>query len=143
MRSVRISAAFILVRTPRRGDCVTDKTHIERAYERVWGVFVTHSCERSIAACERSFAPLFTRERTRGVRGWGADVTRDSVIDPEPADPEPLPRVPTLVKGDLKNFPTDIIADVGLQRFPLNDYRGGLNSKDGPFALKPEEAQDL
>jgi hypothetical protein len=32
---------------------------------------------------------------------------------------------------------------MGLQRFPLSDYRGGLNTKDGPFGLEPNEAQSL
>lgn len=45
----------------------------------------------------------------------------------------------------LESSPADpcIIASVGLQRFPLSDFRGGLNTRDGPFALDPNEAQSL
>lgn len=32
---------------------------------------------------------------------------------------------------------------MGLQRFPISDFRGGLNTRDGPFALESNEAQDL
>lgn len=32
---------------------------------------------------------------------------------------------------------------MGLQRVPLSDFSGGLNTKDGPFNLEPNEAQDL
>lgn len=32
---------------------------------------------------------------------------------------------------------------MGLQRWPINDFRGGLNTKDGPFELEPNEARDL
>lgn len=32
---------------------------------------------------------------------------------------------------------------MGLQRFPVSDFRGGLNTKDGAFALESNEAQDL
>lgn len=32
---------------------------------------------------------------------------------------------------------------MGLQRVPLSDFSGGLNTKDGPFNLQPNEAQDL
>jgi hypothetical protein len=32
---------------------------------------------------------------------------------------------------------------MGLQRFPISDFRGGLNTKDGPFDLESNEAQDL
>lgn len=31
---------------------------------------------------------------------------------------------------------------MGLQRFPLKDFRGGLNTKDGPFQLQPNESLD-
>lgn len=37
----------------------------------------------------------------------------------------------------------DIIPHMGLQRVPLSDFSGGLNTKDGPFNLQPNEAQDL
>lgn len=32
---------------------------------------------------------------------------------------------------------------MGLQRFPVSDFRGGLNTKDGPFGLESNEAQSL
>ena len=32
---------------------------------------------------------------------------------------------------------------MGLQRWPIKDYRGGLNTADGPFNLENNEAQDL
>lgn len=31
---------------------------------------------------------------------------------------------------------------MGLQKFPINDYTGGVNLKDGPIALEPNEAQE-
>jgi|SRR5262245_29429437 len=57
-------------------------------------------------------------------------------------DPRAFPEFPLISSSrSLTNhvsFPA-----MGLQRFPISDYRGGLNTKDGPFALATGEAQDL
>ena len=35
------------------------------------------------------------------------------------------------------------ISTVPLQRVPINNFRGGLNTRDGPFDLQPNESPDL
>ena len=35
------------------------------------------------------------------------------------------------------------LAHMALQRVPINNFRGGLNTRDGPFDLQPNESPDL